>query len=145
MKHQLNKRSIREDQLNKYGIAAVMAAQYCQSNAAIAPSFAWRFALAKLFTNSRLVRQELYPRCSFLGLCESGLIIGIPKGKYCSSIMYKGIATRAIFLLRTNSSLVDDELKLWQSVTRGAHIAPHQEMQVVIALWKAGLIKHECQ
>jgi hypothetical protein len=123
-----------------YGQAAILAQRFCVRG--MAPEEAWDTAMAQLST-SRWTQQEGCPKGAFLGLCEEGLIQGISAGSYTRSRDNKRYAIEAITLLREDPSLVtrkDAKKRLWESVAKG--IAHHQQMDIVISLFKGGLVNH---
>ena len=80
------------------------------------------------------------PRCAFLGLCGEGLVKGIPSGPYTRSKLNKRYAVDAVLLLSGRTALADDPRQLWQLVIGGAPKVENAQMDVVVALWKRGLI-----
>jgi hypothetical protein len=45
-------------------------------------------------------------------------------------------------MIRRNPSLADDSRKLWKRVISGSRKVANNQMDVVVALWSAGLILH---
>jgi hypothetical protein len=95
--------------------------------------------MQRLYPSSPTARRKSCPRGAFLGLCEEGLVKGIPPGRYASSKDNKAYAVRAAALLiegkhswSTNS--------LWCAVTNDPEKTHNSQMDVVMALWKNGLI-----
>lgn len=80
------------------------------------------------------------PRDAFLGLCEEGLIKGIPPGKYCHSVKNKKYAMSALGLIRKNATLLKQPARLWELVMQGESKVHNSQMDVVIALWESELI-----
>jgi hypothetical protein len=54
--------------------------------------------MEKLYPTSPTSRKKDCPRGAFLGLCEEGLVKGIPAGKYTASKDNKAYAVRAAAL-----------------------------------------------
>ena len=67
---------------NKYGKAAVDAVRLIQKDPSIDPLSAWQSALANYFPSESESWKKGCPRNTFLGLCEEGRIVGVPKGNY---------------------------------------------------------------
>ena len=84
------------------------------------------------------------PKNAFLGLCEEGLVKGIPRGKYTKSVQNKLYAITAVEFLKEwrNSSL--SPIDLWPAVLRklneDSEKRHNSQMNVVLALWNEGLI-----
>ena len=82
---------------NRYGEAALMAAR--GSSARTNPVARWDSAMETLYPTSPTARKKGCPRGAFLGLCEEGLVKGIPAGNYTASKDDKAYAVRAAALL----------------------------------------------
>ena len=72
-------------------------------------------------------------------LFDDGLIKEVPAGRYTSSRLNKGYAIRALQLLNTNPALASTSGALWKAVMAGEPKKPNGQMEVVIALWSAGM------
>jgi hypothetical protein len=83
------------------------------------------------------------PKGAYLGLCEEGLVNGIPVGSYTTSVDNKRYALRALSLLCSEPSLSGSAKVLWDRVLDmdGKAKAPNGQMQVVLALWQKGLLR----
>lgn len=94
-----------------------------------------------MFPHSDALQEKGCPRGAYLGLCEAGLVAGIPAGKYTRSRDNKRYALRAVELLVAEPSLAETEPKdLWERVMDGESKAYNSQMDVVLALWHSGLI-----
>jgi len=122
-----------------FGNAAVDAVRICEAEKAC-PDDGWLRAVAMAFPSSKSMRDKSCPRAAFLGLCEQGLVKGIRAGKYTRSLKNKVYAVAAVSKLRKNSGLEDRPQALWKAVMNGKTKTHNEQMVVVIALWKAGLI-----
>jgi hypothetical protein len=123
-----------------YGDAAVRAARLAQDQH-LGPEDAWRRAAAVTFPNSVASQVKGCPKGAFLGLCEAGLVKGIPRGDYTRSQMNKQYAVNAVAALRRSPSLAQDRTALWKSALGSAAEKNHNgQMDVVVALWTSGLI-----
>ncbi len=123
---------------NKYGEAAIMAARG-SSAASVDPVVRWEGAMERLYPTSPTARKKVCPRGAFLGLCEEGLVKGIPVGRYTASKDNKGYAVRAAVLLREGTQSWSTN-SLWRSVTNDPEKTHKSQMDVVLALWKNDLI-----
>src|SRR5476651_596762 len=119
---------------NKYGEAALMAARQ-QYSAGANPVDRWESAMEKLYPTSPIARKKGCPRGAFLGLCEEGLVKGIPPGQYTKSRDDKAYAVRAAGLLAEGTQNWSISA-LWRAVTDDSEEAHNSQMDVVMALWK---------
>ena len=103
------------------------------------PEARWESAMEKLYPTSSAARRKAGPRGAFLGLCEEGLVKGIPTGDYASSKDNKACAVRAVALL-TAAEQHWSRSALWQAVTDGVEKAETGQIDVVLALWNNDLI-----
>jgi hypothetical protein len=122
---------------NRYGQAAILAAQ--QGPSGMNPVARWESALEKLYPTSPAARRKAGPRGAFLGLCEEGLVKGIPTGDYSSSKDNKAYAVRAVALLKAAEQHWSRSA-LWQAVTDGVEKTETGQIDVVLALWNKDLI-----
>jgi hypothetical protein len=123
---------------NRYGEAAIMAVRQVAS-ADLTPEERWENSMKKLYPTSAAARNKGCPRGAFLGLCEAGLVKGIPAGRYTRSQANKEYAVRAVALL-TEGTQHWSRTTLWRTVTNGVEKAENSQMDVVLALWKNHLI-----
>ena len=123
---------------NRYGEAALIAAREAASPK-ISPAVRWESAMAKLYPTSPSARKKGCPRGAFLGLCEEGLVKDIPPGNYTASKANKAYAVRAAALL-TEGTQSWSRSALWQVVTDDPEKAHNSQMDIVMALWKNGLL-----
>jgi hypothetical protein len=101
---------------------------------------AWVAAACETFTTIP-AQTKGCPKSTFLGLCEAGLVAGVPAGRYNAreDSKNKHYGVRAVALLRQEPSLADDPHALWTQIGN-AHLKSNSQMDVVTALWKLGLI-----
>ena len=127
--------------MNKYGIAAINATQLFNDMAARTPIDAWNQATIEMFGANSSSQRKDCPRNAFLGLCEEGLVRGVPSGKYLTkpNNKNKAYAVEAVRLLKVNPELAKDKKRLWSEVVQ--EIKEHNsQMDVVLALWESELI-----
>ncbi len=124
---------------NKYGEAALMAVRMETYGKAYTPLERWQQSVAKLYPNTPAGQKKGPPRNAFLGLCEAGLVKGIPTGQYSPSNVHKGYAVDAVALLKAGTHKTISQL--WSGVIgEGEEVLHSAQMDVVLALWKNGLI-----
>jgi hypothetical protein len=123
---------------NKYGEAALIAARAETYGKPITPGERWSEATRKLYPTSPSAQRKGGPRAAFLSLCEAGLVKGIPAGRYAPLNKDKAYAPRAVALLIAGTHKT--VTTLWAEVTDGEEIPHNSQMDVVLALWKNGLI-----
>ena len=122
---------------NRYGEAAIMAARQ-ESPADVSPVARWESAMMTLYPTSSSARKKGCPRGAFLGLCEEGLVRGIPAGRYTATKDNKDYAVRAAALLTAGTQRWSTSA-LWKAVAKPAKTHDSQ-MDIVLALWKNDLI-----
>jgi len=123
---------------NRYGEAALIATRQ-GSSADVNPVARWESAMERLYPTSPAARKKGCPRGAFLGLCEEGLVKGIPAGHYTKSKDNKAYAVRAAALL-TEGTRSWSKSTLWQAVTNDPEKTHNSQMDIVLALWKNDLI-----
>ena len=126
-----------------YGESAVRAVELIRTGECPDPPAAWERAAGEICC-SPITAAKNCPRCAFLGLCEEGLVEGVPAGNYTTSILNKQYALDAVTFLRQvqesgTGEPVPSPADLWREV--GPDIAHSGQMDVVVALWKEGYIK----
>ena len=122
---------------NRYGEAALMAVRMETYGKALTPAERWQDAVMKLYPTSPISQKKGAPRNAFLGLCEHGLVKGItsPEGRTSAD---KLAAVKAVELLRAGSHKTVTQL--WAEVNDDDGKPHSSQMDVVLALWKNGLI-----
>jgi hypothetical protein len=96
--------------------------------------------LEHLYPTSPAARKKGSARGAFLGLCEEGLVLGVPAGSYKANRESKAIAVRAARLLMEGSQRWSIGT-LWRAATDDAEKKEDGQLDVVFALWKNGLIE----
>jgi hypothetical protein len=123
---------------NRYGEAALMAARR-GSSGDVNPVARWESAMENLYPTSPAARRKGCPRGAFLGLCEEGLVKGIPAGHYTASKDSKAYAVRAAALLSEGTRSWFTRA-LWQAVSNDPEKTHNSQMDIVLSLWKNYLI-----
>lgn len=126
--------------MGKYGVAAVKAVHTYTSGRARTVVDAWSIAVRDVFPNSQSSQEKGCPKGTFLGICGCGKIIGVPSGEYTKSQKNKLYGLKALEILHTSPNLANDELALWKRVMAGEDKAPNSQMDVIVSLWRAGLV-----
>jgi hypothetical protein len=129
--------------MNKYAQAAITAVKLVESNHVTYPLDAWNIATVALFGKGTPAQKKVCPKGAFIGLCEAGLISGIPHGSFTersNSQKNKGYAIRSVELLKVNPALVDDKKALWEAVMNGEEKQHNSQMDVAVALWENKLV-----
>ncbi|CAM4470617.1 DUF6979 family protein [Paenibacillus typhae] len=128
--------------MNKYGVVTIKAVELLSMVEQSEPLTAWNAAASDVFVEGTWTQRKGCPKNAFLGLCEDGLVRGIPKGNYTyrSDSLNKAYAVQAVKLLKANPELASDRNVLWKEVMKDVKKSHNSQMDVVLALWKSGLI-----
>jgi hypothetical protein len=126
--------------MNKYGNSALRAVKLFTVSQVPTPQDAWEMATIAIFGAGTSGQKKGCPKGAFLGLCEEGLVKGIPRGIYTISAKNKGYAVRAISLLKRDPSYCSNIAGLWNAVIGGVEKKHNSQMDVVLALWNSKLI-----
>jgi uncharacterized protein DUF6979 len=128
--------------MTKYGEAAVMAARAADQSG-IAPARAWTDAVSVLYANSEWGRKKSCPKHAFLGLCEAGVIRGVPPGQYAAhrSGSNKEFTMRALEAVRQDPALLLQKSRLWEIATDGSGVGENGQLGVLESLRSAGLLR----
>ena len=123
-----------------YGNVALRAVGLLKRRTCESPEDAWRLAASEVFAHRPSAQAKACPRGTFLGLCSSGAVEGVPAGNYTRSAKNKLYGLRALGILRKSPALANDENALWAKVIDGETKVPNHQMKVVTSLWKNGLL-----
>lgn len=129
--------------LKVFGKVAIEATHRLRSAKASDPREAWRSAAQALGCSPSMAAKGC-PRGAYLGLCEEGLVRGvpIPTKHLTKSIDNKRYAMRAIEALRRDATLLCRPADLWQEVSSPRTIAHNGQIDVVLGLWAEELISN---
>src|SRR5271168_1686859 len=122
---------------NKYGEAALIAARL-EVPASVTAAERWDTAVRQLYPEKPYLQRKTAPRGAFLGLCEKGLVKGVPAGEGGGSDKHRGYAVQAVALLQAGTHRTVNAL--WSAVSEDDAGEHNAQMDVVLALWKNGLI-----
>ena len=127
--------------MGSYGKVAVRAAALIRDGKFRSPAEAWASAARELLPHSESSQDKSCPRGAFLGLCDEGLVAGVPAGSYTRSPANKSYAVRAAGLLRTSPELAaQGPTLLWDRVVPGGAKRHNGQMDVVLGLHADGLL-----
>ena len=132
---------------NKYGKVAIEATKHIQETKKY-PRKAWQDFAEKTFGTGTHGANKDCPRNAYLGLCEDGLVTGVPSGDYVreqkGKKLNKSYAVQAVRMLCRDSSLGNLRSKeLWNRIMEVIEDGPdnhNNQMDVVLALWHEGMI-----
>lgn len=123
---------------NRYGEVALMAARMETYGKALTAAERWQDAVRKLYPTTPAAQKKAAPRAAFLGLCEAGLVQGVAAGNATQPNRNKDYAVEAVRLLREDPRRSISQL--WSAVSDQTVAEHASQMDVVLALWKNGLI-----
>jgi hypothetical protein len=128
--------------MGKYGQAALYTVELMTSNKMNELVDAWNKATIEIFGEGRASQKKGCPRSAFIGLCDAGLVKGVKEGTYSkkSDSKNKYYAISAVNLIKEDPSLADDINLLWSKVICGEEKVQNSQMDIVVSLWKNGLI-----
>ncbi|OAD42568.1 DUF6979 family protein [Polaribacter atrinae] len=123
--------------MNKYALTALKSAQNFKDTYSIIEI--WSRSVKEVFPNSKSSQEKSCPKGTFLGLCEEGLVKGIPKGNYTKSLKNKEYALKAIAILKQNRQTRFSPKELWEQLELRDKRS-NSQMDVILAFWENGLI-----
>lgn len=129
--------------MGKYGQTALLASRLVTEGKSKSATDAWEAAAQQVYPNQNAAQKKGCPKGAYLGLCEEGLVQGVPQGDYTRSQANKSYALEAIRLLKEDSEFESDGSKLWKAIMKGANKVENSQMDVVLTLWNAGLIQRD--
>jgi hypothetical protein len=121
--------------MGKYGGVAKRAVALCNEGPG-SPITAWKTASCELLGKGTSSQKKGCPREAFLGVCEKGIVKGIPPGVYTQSVKNKEYAMRALEVLEKTPNVKTSDL--WRKVA--GERSHNGQMDVVLSLWELGLI-----
>jgi hypothetical protein len=95
--------------------------------------------MENLYPTSPAARKQGCRRGAFLGLCDAGLVKGIPAGRYTASKDNKAYSVRAAELLIEGTQSWSTS-SLWKVASNDPEKTHNSQMDIVLALWKNDLI-----
>jgi hypothetical protein len=125
--------------MGRYGKSAIEAVELILSTK-IHPEQAWDIATSNEFGKDSSLQKKGCPKGAFLGLCEQGMIKGVPLGSYTESTENKRYTVRAVKILKQKPYLLENEDRLWFEVTGGKQIKQNNQLDIVLSLWNKNYI-----
>jgi hypothetical protein len=122
---------------NKYGEAALIAARLDVPERVTATE-RWDVAVRRLYPDKPYMQKKGAPKGAFLGLCEAGLVKDIAPDGIPSANRNGTFAVKALELLKAGTHRT--VTSLWTEVAAGEDLEHSAQMDVVLALWKNGLL-----
>ena len=122
---------------NKYGEAALIAARLDVPEQ-VSAAERWDTAVRQLYPEKPYMQKKGAPKSVFLGLCGAGLVKGVPAEHAAANNRNGTYGVKAVELLRAGTHRT--VTALWSELTAGEELAHAAQMDVVLALWKNGLI-----
>lgn len=121
------------------GLWQLKAVKKIKKDDKLNPIEAWEQATLKIFGES-VSKDKGCSKCSFLALCELGIVECISKDNYTKSIKNKKYVQRAIKYIYDNKYITIDKSKLWEYATENVNIKHNCQMDVVLALYGNNLL-----
>jgi len=125
--------------MGRYGKAAIEAVKLILSTK-IYPEQAWDIATSNEFGRGTNLQKKGCPKGAFIGLCEQGMIKGVPIGSYTDSLENKRYAVLAVKILKEKPELLENKDKLWVEITEGKSIKQNNQLDIVLSLWNKNYI-----
>ena len=102
---------------------------------------AWDFAISQ-YSESNSIRGKVCPKDAYLGLCECGLVKGIPAGKYGGPARNVNgrYAVDAYRILKSNPTLAANKRALWDTIPEPRAVNENNQIDVVVSLLRAGML-----
>jgi len=122
---------------NKYGEAALIAARLDVAER-VSAAERWDVAVRRLYPDKPYMQKKGAPKGAFLGLCEAGLVKDIAADGAASGNRNGTFAVKAVALLKAGTHRTVPAL--WAEVSAGEELEHGAQMDVVLALWKNGLV-----
>ena len=126
--------------MGQYGDAAVVAIQCYLLGKTRTLREAWTFGISRQ-TDSDSSSKKGCPKDAFLGLCEAGVIKGIPPGKYGGHRhnLNGRYAVDAYEILQSEPKLANDKRALWSRIPEPRAKNENGQLDVVLALFNNSL------
>lgn len=122
------------DNFKKFGLRAVKIVQNYRDSYSIEEL--WSRSANEVF-DTKSSQEKGWPKNTFLGLCEVGLVKCLSKGNYIKSIKNKRYALKAVKVLKSNPNKIFTSKELWEQLELEDK-KHNSQMYVVLALWENG-------
>ncbi len=124
---------------DKFGHNAVKAVELLHQGIVKSPREAWKKAGYEILKKKVYVEKGC-PKSAFLGLCEEGLVKGVPAEMYTSSTKNKKYTIDGYNALIKNPSLRHDIKSFWDYVKPNETISHNYQLDVLVHLYENGLL-----
>lgn len=104
------------------------------------PRDAWEQASTEAFGKGNARQTKSCPRCAFLAVASTGRLHGVSAGDYSRSVRNNEHTLGALRLIDDDSALVNSPRELWAKVVGENKVAHNHQLDVVLALRKAGAL-----
>ena len=126
--------------MSQYGEVALRAAETLRGSSMDSRD-AWRAAARQVIRGSESSRDKKCPEGAFLGLAYAGAIDGV-SGAFSSDGGENGLYGRKAWkALLSNPDLAADRDALWELACGDGRKQQNGQLDVVLALWSAGLLR----
>ena len=126
--------------MGNYGRAAITAARMLEQGTPSNPEVAWARALRRETKSSESWRKRC-PRGAFLGLCAAGVIPGCEARPSLFRSSNGDYAVRMLEAIRADPQVLPDRKRLWRSAVGSAKKKENGQSDVVVSLWREGIIE----
>lgn len=122
-----------------FGNTALRARELLIEGEASTPRDAWNMAGGELFHRTTYFSKGC-PRAAFIGLCEEGLIKGIPAGDYSAGEKNKKHTLKALQLLKEKANWKLNKTQWWNAATKDNPISHNHQLDVLLSLYENGFL-----
>ena len=128
--------------MGQYGRTAVYAIKRFLAGESPSVRIAWDSAVRQ-HSDSPSSQTKGCPRDAFLGLCEAGLVKGVPPGNHGapSENVNGRYAVQAYHLLKVDPKLASEKKALWNLIRDRTAENENGQMDVVLTMFSAGQLK----
>ena len=127
--------------MNKYAMVAKNTVEYIHQFGG-RPDKVWKEQADSIFGVGSMGAVKGCPKCTFLGLCEEGLVKGIESGRYLlkGDNKNKEYGIVAVNLINRKPEYANNPTSLWNAVQNGVYKSHNAQMNIVCELYKAGYL-----
>jgi hypothetical protein len=128
--------------MGQYGRTAVHATKRFLSGEAPSVRTAWDSAVTQ-HSDTPFSQAKGCPRDAFLGLCEAGLVKGVPPGNHGAprENVNGRYAVEAYHLLKADPILASDKKALWKAIPDRTATHENGQLDVLLMMYAAGQLK----
>lgn len=128
--------------MTKYAQIAINVINKIKNDNKLNPAIEWEKECNLMFGKGTSSASKSCPQETFLGLCDEGLIYGIPQGKYTSEIseLNKRYALKGYEYIKNNTDKQLTQKAIWKAIGN-EELAHNGQMSILIELYKRGMLK----